>query len=188
MDRAWVYAGLAAVAGMGLVRALRPSRLKPGESRIMLVGDSLAVGLSTPLGALSKDAKILFDPLATVSTRIDQWAQSGTLVDHLASFKPTLVLVSLGTNDEYLSGDAVSRQRPYLEQLLSRFQGTDVVWIGPPTLPKPTNGIVPMLQARLPSSHYFPSHTLTIARGPDQIHPTAKGYAAWAGALWQWLS
>jgi len=35
---------------------------------------------------------------------------------------------------------------------------------------------------------YFPSQRLTIPRGADQLHPTARGYAAWAGAIWQWLS
>ncbi len=189
MDRRWVYAGLVAVAGIGLVRVLRASRIKPGETRILLLGDSLAVGLATPLKALGLEQKIPVLGIGKTSTRIDQWAQSGTLLDQLSAFKPTLILVSLGTNDEYLTGDAAARQKPYLDQLVKRFGEIDYAWIGPPTLPKPTtNGITALLQSRIPSSHYFPSHTLQIPRGPDNLHPTAKGYAGWAGALWQWLS
>lgn len=188
MTRQWVYAGLLAAVGYGLVRAMRGPHVIPGQTRVLVIGDSLAVGLAPQIKALAAESQVSFDALATVGTRIDQWAQSGSLVDKLAAFKPTLVLVSLGTNDEYMTGDAVGRQQPYLTQLLARLKDATVVWIGPPTLPKPSNGIVGMLQARLPASHYFPSQTLTIPRGPDQIHPTAKGYAGWAGALWQWLS
>lgn len=189
MDRRWVYAGLVAAAGIGLVRVLRAPRIQSG-SRLLVIGDSLAVGLTPPLKALGADQGIAVLGIGKVSTRIDQWAQSAALTDAVVAFKPTLVLVSLGTNDEYLSGDAVKRQRPYLEQLLNRLEGakSDYVWIGPPTLPKSTNGVTALLQARVPSANYFPSHTLTIPRGPDQLHPTAKGYAGWAGALWQWLS
>jgi lysophospholipase L1-like esterase len=45
-----------------------------------------------------------------------------------------------------------------------------------------------MLKAEIPSRDYFPSDQLAIPRGPDGIHPTARGYAGWAGAIWQWLA
>lgn len=193
MDRRWVYAGLGVVAGVGLLRALWPSRprIVSGQTRLLLVGDSLAVGLGPPLRALSKDQSVSFDQLAKESTRIDQWAASQKLVEKLATFKPTLVLVSLGTNDEYMIGDGGKRQAPHLEQLLSRMQtaGAEVGWIGPPKLPKDqSNGVTALLQTRIPGSHYFHSEGLSIPRGPDQLHPTLKGYAGWAGMIWQWLS
>lgn len=187
-----MYAGLGVVAGVGLLRALWPSRPRvvSGQTRLLLVGDSLAVGLGPPLRALSKDQSVSFDQLAKEGTRIDQWAGSQKLVEKLQTFKPTLVLVSLGTNDEYMTGDAVKRQAPFLEQLLQRLgaSGVEVGWIGPPKLPRPTNGITPLLQSRVPASHYFHSEALQIPRGPDQLHPTLKGYAGWAGMIWQWLS
>jgi lysophospholipase L1-like esterase len=186
VDRRWVYAGLAAALGVGLVRAIRAPKVHAG-TRLLLIGDSLAVGLAPQLKALAAEQKVPFLGTATVSTRIDQWAQSAALQQTLSAFRPTLVLVSLGTNDEYLTGNAVQRQSPYLDQLLQRLAPAEVVWIGPPTLPKPSNGIVAFLQSKIPASQYFPSQTLQIPRAPDRIHPTAKGYAAWAGALWQWL-
>jgi len=202
MDRRWVYAGLIAIVGAGLAKALIQPRIRRGD-RILLVGDSLAVGLAPHLAALAKDTGASFQALATVGTRIDQWADSDALTKALDAVQPTLVLISLGTNDEYLQGDAVARQRPYLEKLLQKIEqyshkqdyglGPDaIVWIGPPTLPKPTVGIVAMVQEAAaglrPRISYFPTQTLTIPRGPDHIHPTARGYAGWAGALWQWLS
>lgn len=185
-----MYAGLAAALGVGLVRAIRAPKVHAG-SRLLLIGDSLAVGLAPQVKALAAEQKVPFLATATISTRIDQWAQSQALTQTLAAFRPTLVLVSLGTNDEYLTGDAVRRQAPYLDQLLQRLTvaGAEVVWIGPPTLPKAaSNGIVALIQSKVAASQYFPSQTLQIPRGPDQLHPSAKGYAAWAGALWQWLA
>lgn len=191
-DRRWVYAGLgvAAIGGaVGLVRFMRAPRVRAGKSRVFLVGDSLAVGLAPHLKALFEEMRVPFAQVSKSGTRIDQWANSEVLQNKLTEFKPTLILVSLGTNDEYVPGDAVSRQRPYLEALLENvgIHG-EVVWIGPPTLPKKSNGITELLKDEIPSSHYFASDQLSIPRGPDKIHPTARGYAAWAGSIWRWLS
>jgi len=172
-----------------MVRLIWPTRLHPGQTRLLVIGDSLAVGLSPPLRDLATSARMAFEATATVGTRIDQWADSAGLGQTLGSFRPSLTLISLGTNDEYLTGtDAVSRQREKVRVLLARIKaaGSDYVWIGPPTLPKPSNGIVSMLRDEIPSSHYYPSDALEIPRGSDGIHPTARGYAGWAGALWRW--
>lgn len=190
MSRLWLYAGLAA-AGVGVARVLStPKRLVPGETRLLLLGDSLAEGLAPPLRALAQDERIAFEVRAVRGTRIDQWATSQKIPDVLARFRPTLILVSLGTNDEYLRGeDAAARQRPAAEALWRVLDaaGAHVVWVGPPMLPKPSNGVRAMLRGVVPSRAYYPSDELAIPRGPDGIHPTPRGYAGWAGAVWRWL-
>lgn len=205
MDRRWLYAGLLAAAGVGIARVLKKPKLVPGESRILLVGDSLAVGLSTPLKALATDQRIGFNAVAQVGTRIDQWGGKGTpqsaqLDAALDATQPTLVLVSLGTNDEYITmGNPPERQAPYLKALIEKIEryvhkgdyglGAELIWIGPPTLPKKgTNGIRALLAATIPQARFFDSQRLSIPRAPDNLHSTPKGYAGWAGALWQWLS
>lgn len=196
VERRWVYAGLAVAAGVGLAKVMhRGPRVVPGKTRLLLLGDSLAVGLIPYIKCLASEQKVAFDGLAVVGTRIDQWAGSQKLVSHLASFQPTLVLVSLGTNDSYMRPDAAKRQAPYLETLLSKIAATqpELGWIGPPTLPqtsigKPDPALRAMLQARIPAADWFSSSALSIPRGPDGLHPTARGYAGWAGAIWHWLS
>jgi lysophospholipase L1-like esterase len=212
-NRAWIYAGLGAAAAIGLVELVSPPTLRPGD-RILLVGDSLAVGLTAPLGALAAEYGIPFEALAIVGTRIDQWAQSDALTQALQAFQPTIVLISLGTNDAYMQGtpqqDIGQRQAPYMEQLLSKIEqytrSSDygmgpraIVWVSPPTLP-PAAVSLPSVMRLIESEHqiafpkikprvaFYPTQSLTLPRGPDGIHPVARGYAAWAGALWQWLT
>jgi lysophospholipase L1-like esterase len=190
-SRPWVYAGLGLAAigsAIGLVRFMQGPRLS-SRSRVFLFGDSLAVGLAPHLKSLFDESKVPFAQVSKSGTRLDQWANSQVLQSKLQEFEPTIILVSLGTNDEYMPGDAPSKQQPYLEQLIENVSPYgEIVWIGPPTLPKSSNGIVPMLKDTLPRSHYFASDALQIPRGPDGIHPTARGYAAWAGSIWRWLS
>jgi lysophospholipase L1-like esterase len=128
--------------------------------------------------------------MATEGTRIDQWAKNEILFQKLAAFRPDLILVSLGTNDEYMNLDAGARQAESLKMLLMRLRKqAPVVWIGPPKLPKTgTNGAIPLILRNVPSSHYYPSQGLTIPRGPDKLHPTTVGYAGWAGAIWKWIT
>jgi len=205
VSKQWLYAGLALVAGLGMVRLLGGPRIKKGM-RVLLIGDSLAVGMAPHFVALAKEAGVEFKSMAIVGTRIDQWAASADLKNLLASFQPELVLVSLGTNDSFMQGaDVVAKQQAQLEKLLGVLTewprqrdyglGPDfIVWIGPPTLPKPPNpGISKMIQdssgsALAPSYYYFHSERLDLPRQPDGIHPVVRGYAGWAGAIWHWLS
>ncbi len=213
-NRAWVYVGIgAAAAAIGLVELVSAPTLRPGD-RILLVGDSLAVGLAVPLRALCRDTGLAFQALATVGTRIDQWATSSALSDALVTFQPTIVLISLGTNDAYMQPSGAqsvgARQAPFMEELLNKIETYPhaggagagpraIVWLSPPTLPKEAVSL-PSVMALIESEHainfprikprvaFFPTQGLTLARGPDGIHPVASGYALWAGRLWQWLT
>lgn len=188
-SRHWLYAGLALATGYGVVRLLEGPQIEYGKSRILLVGDSLAVGLGPYLRELSGPRRVAFDSTAAVGTRIDQWSSNATLKAALAAFRPTLVLVSLGTNDAYMQGGVATaeQQRLRLRELLSliKAHGADYVWIGPPALPAAKNPyVLAMLKDEIPLSHYYHSERLDLPRGPDGLHPTLKGYAGWAGLVW----
>lgn len=204
-SKQWLYAGLALVAGLGMVRLMNGPRIRKGL-KMLLIGDSLAVGTAPHFAALAKEAGVEFKSLATSGTRIDQWASSADLAKLLSTFQPDMVLVSLGTNDAYMKGaDVVAKQHAALEKLLALLTqwprskdyglgAEHVVWIGPPALPSPPSpGVTKMIQdsaggALAPRYHYFHSERLQLPRGPDNLHPTARGYAGWAGAVWHWLS
>lgn len=201
----WIYAGLLLVAGVGVARLMSAPRIRKGM-RVLLIGDSLAVGMSPHFAALAKEAGADFKALAKSGTTLNAWSSSAELGALLKSYQPDLVLVSLGTNDSAIPGaDAPAKQRVQLDKLLDLLTtwprakdyglGPEhVVWIGPPTLPLPgSKAMTQMIQDSAgsglsPRFHYFHSERLQIPRGPDGIHPTARGYAGWAGAIWHWLS
>lgn len=192
-DRTWLYAGLLVVAGFGLSSLLkRGPRIRRGE-KLLLFGDSLAVGLAPPLGQLAKDHGVAFAGIGKVGSTVREWAGSGALGlelrKHLAE-KPAVVLCSLGTNDEYLSRESALAEVPMLDSLaeIVRASGAELGWIGPPKLPRPGNGFSEAIRAKIPENRYFHSEALEIPRGGDNLHPTVKGYAGWAGQIWPWIS
>jgi lysophospholipase L1-like esterase len=159
-----------------------PPTQRPG--RILLIGDSFAVGLKPSLAALAKASGIPFEGHGTVGTRIDQWSSNPALPGYLSSFRPTLTLVSLGTNDEAAGTGFAVKQAPKLRALLTELRnaGSDVLWIGPPSLPFPRQGVSDMIRSSAP--HYFESASLVLPRISDHLHPTAAGYVDWAKMIW----
>lgn len=187
--------GAAVATGVGIAFVLKGGHPKLSEtSRILLIGDSMAQGLAPQLKAMADEAGIPFVSLAVKGTVISEWAgltasaHGQALVATLDAYRPTIILVSLGTNDEYMSAAAAAAEADDLLALLTLLETYgDVVWIGPPELPKDdSNGIVAMIEDT--DVAYFPSQQLDIPRAPDDLHPTVGGYGSWAGMLWSWLT
>jgi lysophospholipase L1-like esterase len=189
VDRRWLLGGLLTVLGVGLVAAATRRPKLTEKSRVLLVGDSMAVGLDPHMRELAGESAVeAYAGRGITGSRIDQWARSDWLESELESFRPTIVLVSLGTNDEALGRGAAERQAPFVDELLEKLRasGAEVVWIGPPTLPFEEHGVSELIESRVP--FYFRSAELDIPRSPDGLHPNAAGYAGWSGAVWRWLS
>lgn len=188
VDRRWVLGGLLAAAGIGAAAVItaRP-KIRP-DTRLLLIGDSLARGLDTHFRQLAREEGVSYVGRGISGSRIDQWARDPWVDQTLRSYKPTLILVSLGTNDEYMGPGAARQQRPYMHELLAKLDesGAEIVWIAPPRLPIANRGVAQMIRQQAP--YVFPSRDYVIPRGPDRLHPTAAGYAGWAGAIWKWLS
>jgi len=189
VDRRWLLGGLLTVLGVGLVAAATRRPKLTEKSRVLLIGDSMAVGLDPHMRELAGETGIeAYAGRGITGSRIDQWARMGWLDTELESFHPTLVLVSLGTNDEALGAGAVARQEPFVDELLEKLHGSgaEIVWIGHPSLPFEENGVADLIESKVP--FYFRSTELDIPRSPDGLHPNAAGYAGWSGAIWRWLS
>ena len=207
--QAWIWAGLALAGGVGVVvlasslggsKAEPPAPgdapapgtspetppvkrepiVRPGD-RVLLLGDSLAVGLSTPLRQLCKGRD------ATLTAQ----AKEGTTISAWGSYDPPeqdVCLVSLGTNDMKMLDPLA--ERPKLDALLARLKGKSrrVVWLAPPPMPFPDRGVLAMIDDALRGSALAAVPSLDVPRAPDKIHPTAAGYAAWAGFIWQLIT
>ena len=191
----WFVGGLVTVgwAGTLAVSLMRRKGLS-GKAPLptLLVGDSMGVGLTSPL----RMAGMPIHSIAIEGKTVDYWVNQGlpTLQHELAS-KPGGVLVVLGTNDAY-AGDAYAPTAAAAAQkLLAAIEaaGALTFWIGPPKLPASYGGHAPS-QAVLdairnavdtfpPGAFWIESGDLTIPRSPDQLHPTGAGYAYWSDLI-----
>ena len=193
MDRRWLLGGVLLAGGFGFIRAVtyRPKLEK--DSRLLLIGDSLAQGLMPQFQVFATEAGIGYVGTGIPGSFVHQWASSDWLVKKLIEFKPTHVLVSLGANDAY-SGLAPAAVEASAVALVEKLKAADahVIWIGAPALPE-TLGTSKVDEATLSNirsaaPYYFASEEYSIPRGPDNLHPSVQGYAGWAGAIWNWLT
>ena len=190
----------------------------PSE-RVLVIGDSLAVGaqplLKSAMQARGMDA---FSGIAVGGTNILQWsdnnyAEGKALEAALATFRPTLVLISLGTNDEATRGYLNWRKQPWdaddlahnrvgpnfsvarqraraIARLARKLSGTKSVWIGPPASDP---SIWPMdrefrdLLANTWQGRYFNTEAVAPAKGGDGIHFTGRGNRTWVDAIMAYL-
>jgi lysophospholipase L1-like esterase len=162
-------------------------------TKVLLAGDSLALGLTAPLTAEASKYGIELKGDGRTSTTAAQWVTGGWLAKDISDFAPTVTLISLGTNDA--TGDLqnwASNIQTLVDQATSK--GGAVAWIGPPyfapTLKQfPPGNIAKMRQILLDTLtprgiNVFPTDAdapaKDYARSADGIHMSAEGYKAWA--------
>ncbi len=164
---------------------------------VLLVGDSLAVGLTKPLGDIARAQGDTFLGDGTTGSTVTDWLTGklrGKLLAEMARAKPDLVLISLGTNDA--TGD-LSGWGAKVAALVAKAKGAvSIVWIGPPFFadkltpkPFPPGNVAKMRQILLDvltplNVPIFPSDAggaeNDYPRSDDGIHMAPAGFAAWA--------
>lgn len=171
--------GSSVVSGIGAIvltisrsKTAVPPALPP--QRVALIGDSYAVGLGPELSKLFPTFKYE----GHVGNSSAQWASHspacGTCGDWLITFKPDVVLVSLGVND-----GATPNLRNY-NDIVSALHGIGarVVWIEPPA------GVNTPVVRGVISSLGVPTVPATMTPlASDGLHP--KNYGPWAQEIAQ---
>lgn len=172
------------------VRQMEHGEASPALRRVLLVGDSLAVGLRAPLSTLAHRAGVELGARARNSTTIDEWARGHELAEGLAQVAPTITAICLGTND-MLTND-IEAKRPHVRAIVDRVlgAGSAVAWLEPPEpMPFPDRGVRALLVDELARRNVrlMRSEGLDLERAPDHVHLTGRGYAAWATVIADWL-
>ncbi len=193
MRKNWVLIAAVALGATALAATLATPagvRLGPGD-RVLLIGDSLAQGLRAPLKKLAEQSGVEFASEAEQGTRVEQWGNRALLaVDREA---PSVVLISLGTNDEAVPSAEhramfAARAQALTAEIMARGPRA-VVWIIPPDMPFSREATEQIAQGIEGSGAIvFDSRGLEIDRGPDNIHPTIEGTAGWAATIWNALT
>lgn len=161
--------GIGGIAVVQLVKKFGPGSTTKPIGRVALIGDSYAVGLGPELSRIFPE----FRSEGHVGTTTSQWAERTRSAcdqcgDWLTTFKPDVVLVSLGVND----GASPSRyDYVRIVDALSKI-GAHVKWIEPPAaVNTPSRAIIRSLA--VPT---IPGTKTPLAA--DGLHP--KSYTTWA--------
>ncbi len=171
---------IAALVFLGLLPPARArdraAKLRPLE-RVLIVGDSLAVGLSGPLEAGYGSRTIAAATRAREGSTAPEWVRRTEQA--VAELNPHVVLVSLGTNDCVDPTLRVCQEfttNAGRVKMAAESQGATVVWLIPSWLdwaPSIRGKLAPLEVRTLEAPD-------GIALQGDGIHPTPAGYAAWA--------
>ena len=151
-------------------------------TRVLMFGDSMVnAGLAARMEQLvtARGATFASDSWASSTTRI--WSTSKRLPTLLASEKPDVVFITIGSNEVYwLDPDAGSNVR----KIVAKLEGLPCVLVGPPVW-KGETGVVAAERDNAAPCAFFDSGALTLERQSDGIHPDAAGGAEWAVALFR---
>ena len=175
------FASASASSGATVVPPLAPLVTIESGTRVLVFGDSFVdAGLSQEIKKLVeiRSGKALSN--AWTSSTTTAWATGDKLASMLAGFKPDVVFVSIGANEVFLPAPETRAQ--YIRAIVKRLDKRPCVWIGTP-LWKGETGITAVEKANCAPCTYFDSNAINIDRGPDKIHPSVKGGAAWADAV-----
>ena len=155
---------------------------------VMLIGDSLAVGMEGKFISLARKNGYVPVTHAVNGTSIFQWMK--WIKSDLEKNRPELVVVSLGTNDAIIYDRMRKHANMYAEfTKIVEDSGAVLVWLGPPDISKKR---IPKIEEardiiRRSTTNYFDSEKIERPSGGDGVHPTMAGYVRWMGAAWDWM-
>jgi hypothetical protein len=151
--------------------------LDPGDV-VLVAGDSLAAGLAAPLRT-ELHFVYRFGAASRNGSTAGYWRAA--LAAELARVRPSVVLLSLGTNDAL----SASARKTFAENLRALREAcaaarARVVFIEPPSMPFDLSVIRDAIRQ---SGALWVEAPAVLERAPDDIHLTPKSYAAWAAHI-----
>jgi lysophospholipase L1-like esterase len=159
----------------------------PKGTRVLQIGDSFAAALGGELSKLLREAGLRSTLEFKTASYIPNWSYEGDVPKFVSSYRPDLVLITLGANEIEIPKPE-ERIKP-IKHLVSTLGGRPCVWILPP-LWKPDTGLLKVIRENVAPCRYLDSNMLVhdLPRGRDKIHPNAEGRQIWAKVVFDWLA
>jgi len=152
--------------------------------RVLLLGDSFAVGLARPLSAELR------------ATDLTTYAREGEALEGFRRSHPDqlippgrwdVVLVSFGTNDFAAGPNTPARERFRASARSlgteARARGARALWLLPPDLPTLPGANAWIAEQVADAGVRASPPPPAIERSPDRMHPTGRGYQVWARSV-----
>lgn len=177
MDARIVWLAIAGAVAAIFLHAAAGAGRRPRS--VLLVGDSLAVGLRTPLRAAMSRRGWDWHDATQGATTAGYWRSR--LPELLRVHRPGLVLISVGTNDCRVEDSAACTAfRDLTENLAAQCDGAGArpLFLLPDWVPWSSR-----IAERLAEGPDAISPTVAVALQSDHVHPTVAGYQAWSADL-----
>lgn len=152
--------------------------------RILLIGDSMTKGLMYRLNDYCQTNDYKLKTVVWVSSSTKWFAKYDTLSYYLKNFKPTYVIVVIGSNELFIK-NIFEKRKKYVVKILSKLDTIPYIWIGPPNWTEDT-GINDLLRECVGEGRFFLSKNLKFKR-KDIAHPTRKSSAQWMDSIASWI-
>ena len=152
---------------------------------ILFIGDSMLEGLSLRLGDYAGENGHKLYTVIWYSSTTERWGTSRTIEHFIAEYKPTYVLICLGSNELFIN-DLANRTQ-YVRQLVKKLDNIPFVWISPSNWNGDT-GINDVIKENVGKGRFFDSRNLKLERGSDHYHPTRTAAAYWMDTAVRFIS
>lgn len=161
----------------------------PSGTTVLQIGDSMADALGAALRDEMHKSGIQVINRIKTGSHIPVWGgRFSSVPSLLQTYKPDLVIISLGGNDVMLE-DPSSRTE-HVRRLVSYVGDRPCVWVAP-SLWRGETGVLSIIREHSKPCRYFDTNTIApnLARTKgDPIHPSHSARRKWARILVGWLA
>lgn len=187
--------GLVAVGALAADKAADKGADKGGEKKappkpvVLHVGDSfVASGFAQALRPRFEALGAKYVTQSVTSAYTTTLPRQVKLDSMMTVHKPVLAIVTIGANEMAMP---IPEQHAHAVRNISKLIGTtSCVWALPPRWTDKETGFRDVMKRESSPCRVHDPEAIAaqIERGPDKIHPTPKGGAAWAEHFWGWLN
>lgn len=158
------------------VKVKKKRKVVRKHQTILFFGDSMVEGLSRRFGDYAgKNGHTLYTVI-WYSSSTERWATTNTLEHFIAEYRPTYLVLCLGSNELFVND--LDQREQYIRRLVKKMGNLPFVWISPADWNGDT-GIVNLMKKECGEDRFYDSRHLKLERGSDHYHPTWKASAYW---------
>ncbi len=152
---------------------------------VLLVGDSMVGRLAPRFNDYAVKNNFEFHSEAWNGSTTRDWALAADLEYQIKRFRPTYIIISLGTND--LGYRDYTQREAAVRSILQVIGDIPYVWIGPLSYSRfPNRTIVDIIQEQTSKGRFFDSSYI-YAKRVDGIHPTQLSANLWVDKVVEWM-